>query len=299
MAERDDFSKSVIEALAKRVSDQCSNPSCGAQTSGPQENPEKVLNVGVAAHITAAARGGPRYDDTLTSEQRSGIGNGIWLCQTCAKLADNDSLRFTVETLRKWKADAERQALEAIGKTVSSVGSRDVGIVIDPEEMEFTGPAFEGIEFDHFAERHVLSIRNTGNKPLYAVWVGIRTDQLKFEDIEVRALSTRDAEFMQIPNGPLVRKDTTCLLMQNNAGDLVLLLGIVRVVPNESYEYQISMKNTPVQRGFLRASLLKVSLDSIPAREWSKTSGAEYAKEYFIPMPLPMSGTIRGYLFFD
>jgi hypothetical protein len=46
------------------------------------------VNVGVAAYITAASPGGPRYDPALTTDQRSGGENAIWLCQTCGKLVE-------------------------------------------------------------------------------------------------------------------------------------------------------------------------------------------------------------------
>jgi hypothetical protein len=78
----------------------------------------KALNLGVAAHITAASAGGPRYDATLSSEQRSAASNGIWLCQNCAKLIDNDGARFTTELLRAWVLAAHDRALNVIGKSV-------------------------------------------------------------------------------------------------------------------------------------------------------------------------------------
>ena len=68
---RDDFSKATKELLAKRVGFQCSNPECGKATSGPQDDPTGAVNLGVAAHITAASSGGARYDESLTSEQRA------------------------------------------------------------------------------------------------------------------------------------------------------------------------------------------------------------------------------------
>jgi hypothetical protein len=43
--------------------------------------------------------------------------NGIWLCQNCAKLIDNDERRYTVAALRQWKAVAELEAHHRIGKT--------------------------------------------------------------------------------------------------------------------------------------------------------------------------------------
>ena len=69
-----------------------------------------MVNVGVAAHITAAAAGGARYDASLSPEDRSAQANGIWLCQTCATLIDADENRFTVDLLRQWKRDAEERA---------------------------------------------------------------------------------------------------------------------------------------------------------------------------------------------
>jgi hypothetical protein len=113
----DDFSEPVKRALVSRVGNLCSNPDCRALTSGPQEDPEKALNIGVAAHITAASPGGPRYDLELVPEERSSPSNGVWLCQNCAKLVDNDPARFTVELLHGWKATAEVEAKNRIGKT--------------------------------------------------------------------------------------------------------------------------------------------------------------------------------------
>jgi hypothetical protein len=115
----DDFSDAVKKALADRVGHLCSNPECRALTSGPQEDPRKAVNLGVAAHITAASPGGPRYASKLSPEERSGHENGIWLCQNCAKLIDNDPARFTVDVLRKWKSGAEAEAKGRVGKTAA------------------------------------------------------------------------------------------------------------------------------------------------------------------------------------
>lgn len=107
---RDDFSIATKELLAKRVALRCSNPGCRHVTSGPQKNPVKVINTGVAAHITAASADGPRYDPSLTPKERRSPENGIWLCQSCAKLVDNDPIRYGVEILHQWKVVAETNA---------------------------------------------------------------------------------------------------------------------------------------------------------------------------------------------
>jgi len=114
MSARDDFNKPVKRQLADRVRHACSSPDCEIPTMGPDSGEEKTINIGVAAHITAAAPGGKRYDSSLTSEQRKNISNGIWLCQSCSKLIDSDERLFPVEKLRSWKRAAEQKCLEAI-----------------------------------------------------------------------------------------------------------------------------------------------------------------------------------------
>lgn len=110
MPKRDDFKQATKTLLAKRVGYRCSKPSCRLQTVGPSTNEQESINLGVAAHITAASEGGPRYDFSLTQEQRSSAVNGIWLCQTCSKLIDSDVAKFTVAVLNEWKATAEHFA---------------------------------------------------------------------------------------------------------------------------------------------------------------------------------------------
>lgn len=109
-AMRDDFSAAVKELLAKRVGFRCSNPACRQLTSGPQTDPMKAVNVGVASHITAASVGGPRYAPSLTPDERSHPNNGVWLCQNCGKLVDNDAIRYPEMLLREWKRSAEEAA---------------------------------------------------------------------------------------------------------------------------------------------------------------------------------------------
>ena len=107
---RDDFSNGVKIELAGRVGWICSFPNCGQSTSGPShDSPEKMIKNGTAAHITAAAPGGPRYDPLLTSEQRRSIENGIWMCPRHGSLIDKDSA-YSTSDIKAWKNHAENIA---------------------------------------------------------------------------------------------------------------------------------------------------------------------------------------------
>ncbi len=121
---RDDFTEATKETLARRVNFLCSNPDCPLGTVGPHTDDAKAVNRGVAAHITAAAPGGKRFDASLTAEERSGPANGIWLCQNCAKLIDTDERRFTVALLRDWKATAEAAVLRSLQSNSPLVSDR-------------------------------------------------------------------------------------------------------------------------------------------------------------------------------
>src|SRR5262245_51518332 len=102
ISRRDEFSTAIKATLAKRAAQRCSNSECGAFTSGPHHDDHRAVNLGVAAHITAAAPGGPRFNPNLSAAQRADISNGIWLCRNCATLIDSDTKRFSEELLVLW-----------------------------------------------------------------------------------------------------------------------------------------------------------------------------------------------------
>ncbi len=122
---RDDFNQRDKKVLAKRVRFHCSNPECRLPTIGPNTIENKTTNIGVAAHITAASQGGPRYNLAFTSEERCSISNAIWLCQSCAKLVDSDKIKYSAELLTKWKKTAEYKAEQELTKQIEPQTSPD------------------------------------------------------------------------------------------------------------------------------------------------------------------------------
>lgn len=131
---RDDFSRKTKDILAKRVANVCSNPGCHVQTIGPDEGDAGTVNIGVAAHIAAASSGGPRYDPFMTPEERSGIDNGIWLCQNCAHLIDANPSAYSVELLHQWKEQTEREARASLGRRCS-LSEAEVQVLSEAEEL--------------------------------------------------------------------------------------------------------------------------------------------------------------------
>lgn len=109
MTNRDNFKSPIVRTIAQRAGYRCSNQACLRPTIGP-DGADESASIGVAAHITAAAKGGPRYDPNLTQEERSAAENGIWLCQTCSRLIDVDITSHSIDQLREWKTLSEMRA---------------------------------------------------------------------------------------------------------------------------------------------------------------------------------------------
>lgn len=122
MKQRDNFEKTVIEVIAKRASFICSNPDCRCLTLAASViEEEKFIYNGIAAHITAAAKGGPRYDDKMTPEERSSINNGIFLCGNCSIAIDkNNGLDFTTKQLLDWKGKHEQWIRDHLNKSLTN-----------------------------------------------------------------------------------------------------------------------------------------------------------------------------------
>lgn len=155
MSPRDDFLKPVRELIARRVGYRCSNPNCRVLTAGPGDHADGTVDVGVAAHITAAAKGGKRYDPHLTKEDRRSADNGIWLCQIHAKLVDDAPERFTVELLREWKRLSEQAARLEIEELDKGLPARQAS---DIEALKIYSGAFDRSAFkDHFLAEMSMS----------------------------------------------------------------------------------------------------------------------------------------------
>jgi hypothetical protein len=118
------FKRAVVVTLAKRAANRCSNPDCGAITSGPSETPSKSVNVGEAAHIFGANPGSARYDEGMSSAARSEITNAIWLCGNCHKLVDDDALKYPAGLLFEWQKEHERVIAAAVGKAGAEARGR-------------------------------------------------------------------------------------------------------------------------------------------------------------------------------
>lgn len=111
---RDEFSPTIRLKLAKQAGWLCSDPGCRRSTVGSNSDGSGVVDLGIAAHICAAAPGGPRYDPHQSPEERKSIDNGIWLCRLHGTAVDTPDPAYTVDLLRGWKKEAQQDSLRRV-----------------------------------------------------------------------------------------------------------------------------------------------------------------------------------------
>ncbi len=127
---RDDFSPKTVLQIAKRAGWLCSFPPCRTPTVGATSDGEGEINIGTAAHICAAAPGGPRYDENMSAEERSSVMNGIWMCRDHGKAIDSTDTEFTVDRLREWKKQAE---MDSCRRVLRNEAARGQAVITDAE----------------------------------------------------------------------------------------------------------------------------------------------------------------------
>jgi hypothetical protein len=96
----------TIKRLFAHSGNRCAFPRCTTALF------EGTTVIGKICHIKAANPGGPRYDDQQTAAERHGYDNLMLLCGTHHTVIDDDEEAYTVERLRKMKAEHEKGAAQ-------------------------------------------------------------------------------------------------------------------------------------------------------------------------------------------
>ena len=187
----DRFTTGTTRKIAGRVGYRCSKPDCRVTTIGPASNDYETINIGVAAHITAASPNGPRYDQKLTSDQRRHPSNGIWLCQNHAKLIDSDAAHFTVQELLCWKRSAEHQSFSEIVSSKLSLPN------VLPEDNADVQAAID--LFQNYSKTDLSAFRRMPGWPSHAIALNLKkVDNKSTEVFTASGLASATEAFDEI-----------------------------------------------------------------------------------------------------
>lgn len=256
---REEFSAATKRTLAQRAAYRCSNPECRSVTTGPHSDPDRSLTTGVAAHIHAAAPGGPRYDGAQTSEERRSLGNGIWLCHSCSDRVDKDPERYPADKLEGWKEQHDVWVDEGGGvPPLPSVELETLtGLTLpDGQWAEITGDDVERLR------ESVLTVSNSGAKQLYQVKLRLQLPEpvVRFE-VRDSPMGTPPRVEPEKPEWRITAK---------GKGSSVRRVG----KPRPSRTYVVGLETLPPSAG-LRVAFWCVSPDSRP----EDTVRQEYADQ--------------------
>ena len=97
-----EYTQNTAKRLYGLSGNVCANPNCRKRLIDDSGN-----QIGEIAHIAAASPDGPRYDSSMTDDERRAFDNLILLCEDCNKLVDNNPKEYPAKLLREWKAKHE------------------------------------------------------------------------------------------------------------------------------------------------------------------------------------------------
>lgn len=107
---------STIRRLYLLSGNLCAIPDCQKVLLDP-----RGVFVGKVAHITAAEKGGPRFDAGLTNEQRRSGDNLVLVCANHHDEVDQDLKRWTLQALKDVKAGHEARFAGAVDSILDSI----------------------------------------------------------------------------------------------------------------------------------------------------------------------------------
>lgn len=144
----------TIKKLYALSGNKCANPDC------QRELIKDGTQLGEIAHICAASPNGPRYDASMTDDERRDYANLILLCGDCNKIIDGNPEKYPVGLLREWKQIHESRCQDQFEekqkeylKRIECCPQQDVGI----EEDSFFDIKLIDKKNENFLSKHVLS----------------------------------------------------------------------------------------------------------------------------------------------
>lgn len=242
-SQRDNFTEPTKRLMAQRVGWLCSNPVCTKPTVGPQKGGPGTMNIGIAAHITAASEGFARYEARLTPEERKAPDNGIWLCSDHAHQIDHDEKAFPVELLLKWKKDAEERAFEQLltgGRARVEPMGTELAEAFGYLRQQFGLPQSEDLpalmgRVRSAAERHIETFAQQGPAHAVSLYLTAASSQGKsFTHVEMAA-ALRACGILDLVAEPGQGKSTTLVQLGTTlleSGPLPLVVPLAEVGPS-------------------------------------------------------------------
>ncbi len=122
-----------VKILWGRSGNRCAFPGCKIELT--TDGAESTL--GEMAHIVAASNNGPRGESNLTSEARDEYPNLILLCPTHHSEIDSNPEKWTIEKLKRIKAEHEQWVSNQLEQGGIFINKIDYSVFLESREKEW------------------------------------------------------------------------------------------------------------------------------------------------------------------
>jgi hypothetical protein len=145
------YKPSTVRRLDTLSGNECSKPNCNKKLIAE----DGISIVSKICHIAAASKEGPRFDKTMTDDDRRSFDNLILLCDEHHVIIDNkvNEIKFPVTLLKTWKAEHEKKIIEllssknllsqhplALNKVINLIGLKMDEVLDLPEAINAPNP---------------------------------------------------------------------------------------------------------------------------------------------------------------
>jgi len=145
------YKPSTIRRLDTLSGNQCSETNCNKKLIAE----DGISIVSKICHIAAASKEGPRFDKTMTDDDRRSYDNLILLCDEHHVIIDNkiNEKKYPVTLLKTWKAIHEKKTIEilssknllsqhplALNKVINLIGLKIHEVLDLPEAINAPNP---------------------------------------------------------------------------------------------------------------------------------------------------------------
>lgn len=111
------YKPSTVRRLDTLSGNQCAAPDC-TRALIARDNESITSKI---CHIEAASENGPRFNSSMTDDERRHFDNLVLLCDECHTIIDNmeNEKEYPVELLKEWKLNHESKRLTALNSNTS------------------------------------------------------------------------------------------------------------------------------------------------------------------------------------
>lgn len=124
------YPQADIKILYGQAAARCAFPTCRKDVVLECTATDKTKQIGKIAHIVAHSESGPRFDSNYPKNKLDTYENWVLLCPTCHDTVDAQEKQYTVESLRKLKADHEEWVQNTLNDAISEVTFAELEVAV-------------------------------------------------------------------------------------------------------------------------------------------------------------------------